>query len=147
MPDDLDSIGRLGVAMAMMKIEALCLPRFEQFKLTAQLPIVISRYDDRFAEILHPFEQLASFNRRSLVVDQIAENDQPARPVFRDQLEQPLRDRRHPPERNKPARRALAQFVAEMQVRHGEPALALMKERKTAIEQDFVGDERLVGTE
>jgi len=147
MPDDLDSIRSLGQAMTMMKIEALGLPRFEQFKPAAQLPIVVPRHNDRFAEIPDPFEELASFNRRSLVVHQVAKNNQTARAVFRDQLEQTLRDRRHPPQGNKPARRPLAQFVAEVQVRHGEPALTLMKEGKPAIEQNFVGDERLVWTE
>jgi hypothetical protein len=48
------------------------------------------------------------------------------------------------PQRNKPAGRALAQFVTEMQVRHDEPPLTLMKKREATIEQYFVGDERLV---
>jgi hypothetical protein len=34
-----------------------------------------------------------------------------------------------------------------MQVRHDEPALTLMKKRETTIEQNLVGDERLVRTE
>src|SRR5687768_6668266 len=34
-----------------------------------------------------------------------------------------------------------------MQVRHGEPAFPLMKKREAAIEQDFIGNERLVRTE
>lgn len=145
--DDLDSILHLGQAMAMVEVKALGLPRFEQLELAAQLSIVVPGYDDRLAKSRDPFEELVRCHGRRPVVHQIAENDQTARPIFRDQLEQALGDRRHPPHRNQPARCALAQFIAEMQVRHGEPAFPLMKERETAIEQDFVGDERLVGTE
>lgn len=147
MPDDLDSFLRRRQAMAMVKVEALRLPRFDQLKFATQLSIVVPGYDDRFARRPDRFEQFSRGRGRSLVVHQVSQNDQTARPVFRDQLVQTLGDRRHPPHRNKPARGALAQFIAEMQVRYGEPALPLMKERETAIEQDFIGDERLVGTE
>ena len=147
MPDYLDTICGLGEAMPMMKIETLGLPRFEQLKFTAQLSVVVSRHDDRLAKIPNPFEQLTRFNRGGLVVHQIAENNQTARPIFRDQVKEPLRDRCHLSERNQPARRALAQFIAEMQIRHREPAFTLMEKREAAIEEDFVGDEGLVRSE
>ncbi len=130
--------------MTVMKMKAPGFPRLEQLDLAAQLPIVISRDHNRFAEILDSLQQLASFAGRGLIVHQIAEDNQTARPILIDQLQQTLRDRLHPPHRNKPAGSALAQFVAKMEVRHGEPALALVEERQPAIEQNFVGDERLV---
>jgi len=53
----------------------------------------------------------------------------------------------HSPERNQTPRGALTQFVTEMQIRHGEPALVFMKKRETAIEHNVVGNEGLVGAQ
>jgi len=70
--------------MTVMKIKALGFPRVEQIDFAVQLPIVVSCHDDRLAKIPDPFEQLASFQCRGLVVHQITENNQTARPIFSD---------------------------------------------------------------
>jgi hypothetical protein len=108
MPDDLDSIRRLDDAMPMMKIEALGFPRVEQLNLAAQLSVVVPRNHNRLAKTLDPFQQLTSFNGSISIVHEIAENDQTAGPVLIEQLQQSLRDRRHPPHRHETAGQALA---------------------------------------
>lgn len=144
MPDDLDAAPPLGRAMAMMKMEALGFPRLHHLNLAAQLPIVVSRDDNRLAMRREVLQKFGGFRGRRLIVDEVAEDNELTRLIFIDQLHQPLGDRRHPPHRDETARRALAEFVAKMQVRHSEPALCPVEKREAAIEQDFIGDEGLV---
>jgi len=75
MTDDLNAVRASARAMTMMKIEALCLPRFDHFQLTAQAPIVISSDDDGLAGSPKALEQGARFQRRRLIVDEIAQDD------------------------------------------------------------------------
>jgi len=146
MPDDLDAVPALGRAMAMMKMEALGFPRFHHLNLAAQLPIVVPRDDNRLAMHREVLQKCGGFRGRGLIVDEVAEDNYLTRPIFIDQLPQPLGDRSHPPHRDETASRALAEFVTKMQVRHGEPALCLVEKREAAIKQDFIGDEGLVRT-
>jgi hypothetical protein len=55
-PDDLDAAGRFSLAVAMMKMKPFGFPGIEQLNLAAQLPVVISHDQDRFAQILDPFQ-------------------------------------------------------------------------------------------
>ena len=144
MSDDLDSLRLIDGAMAMMKMEALAFPRFHHRNVTAQLPIVISRDNDRLAVRSQILQKLGRFPRRGFVVNKVAENDQPARFVFMDQSHQTLGNRRHPPHGHETAGGALAEFVTEMQIGHGEPAFPLVEKREPAIEQDFIGNECLI---
>ena len=61
-----------------------------------------------------PVEQLRRERAASPIMHQIAHDDELARAVFVDQFRETRFDRSHPPERHQPARRALAQLVAEM---------------------------------
>jgi hypothetical protein len=102
--------------------------------------------DNRLAVRGQLSQQVGGFQCRSLIMHEVAEDNQAPRFVFTDQLQQPLRDRGHPPHWDETTRRALAELVAEMQVRYGEPAFRLVEKREPAIEEDFIGDEGLIGT-
>ena len=130
--------------MAVMKIKAFGFPRINHFNLTAQLPIVIPRNDNRLAARRQIPQKFGRFHRRCFIVNKVAKDNQPARLIFIDQLHQALRDRGHPPHRHETTGRALAEFVTEMQIGYGEPAFRLVEEREAPIEQDFIGDERLI---
>jgi hypothetical protein len=144
MADDLNKIGRPGRAMAVVKMEAFRSPRLDHFNLGAHLPIVISRDDHDLTMKGEVLQKPGSFQRRSPVVNQIAEDDEAPRRIFTHQLHQPLGNREHSPHRDQATSRALAEFVPKMQISHGEPAFALMEKCEAAIEQDFIGDERLI---
>lgn len=144
MSDNLDPVPALGCAMAMMKIEMFGFPKLHHFDFATQLSIVIPRDDDRLTVRGKILQKFSGFRRRSLIVDEVAEDNQAARPIFIDQLHQALGGRRHPPHRDEAASGALAEFVAKMQVGHGEPALRLVEKREAAVEQDFIGNERLI---
>ena len=146
MPDDLDPSRRLRGAMAMMEMKALGLPRRDHLDLSAQLPIVISRDHNWLTNLPKLLQQLDGLGSRRSIMHQVAQDDEPKRLIFFDELRQSLRNRRHPPHRHQPARRALAQFVAKMQVGHRQPAFDPMEKREPAIEQNIGGDERLVRT-
>ncbi len=130
--------------MSVMKMKTSGFPGFEPFHLAAKLPIMISRDQNRLAEFPDSLQQLARFHGSGSIVHEIAQNYETVRAILIDQLQETLGNGLHPPHWNQPAGRPLAQFVAEMQVRHGEPALALMEEGKPAIEHNFIGNERLV---
>ena len=98
------------------------------------MPVVISREHDRFAGIPEPFDQPTRFVRRSSVVDHVAYDYKMARLILRDQLHQSFLDRSHAPQRHQPTRRALAQFIPEVQIRDREPTLPSMKKREPTIE-------------
>jgi hypothetical protein len=146
MPDDLDPVRWFRRAMAVMEMKSSGRPGLDHFHLAAQLPIVISRDDDWLTNVSEALQQLRRLRGRCAVVDQIAQDDEPERPIFLHELGQALGDRRHAPHRHKPAGRALAQFIAEMEVGDRQPAFHLVEKRKPAIEQNIGGDQSLVGT-
>ncbi|MEY2556867.1 MAG: hypothetical protein QOE34_292 [Verrucomicrobiota bacterium] len=82
MSDNLDSLGGRNRTMTVMKMKALRFPGIEEFKRAAQLPIVISRDHDRLTKLPELFEEVASFRPRGSIVNEVAENDQMARPIF-----------------------------------------------------------------
>jgi hypothetical protein len=102
--------------------------------------------NNRLAVRRQILQQLGGFRCGGLVVDQVTQNNQALRPIFIYQRQQALRNRRHPPHRDKTARCALAEFIAKMQVGHGEPPLGLVEKREPPIKQDLIGDKRLIGT-
>lgn len=144
MADNLNSTSAVDGAMPVMKMEPLRFKRVNHFEVTAQLTIVIARHDNHLATIGEVAQKRSSLARRGFVVNEIAENDEPLRFVFVNQIRQSIRNRRHPPQWDESAGRALAQFITKMEIRDGEPPFSLMKKRKPAIEKNFVGDERLV---
>ena len=144
MSNDLDSLRLIHGTMAMMKMEAFDFPRLHHFNVTAQLPIVIARDNDRLAVRRQILQEARRFRGCCLIVDEIAQDNQMARLIFIDQLQQPRRDRRHSPHRHETADCALAQFVTEMQIGDRQPALPLVEKRETAIEQDLIGNECLI---
>ena len=144
MADDLDLVRPSRRTLAMMKIKALGLPRLNHFNVSAQLAIVIARDDNRFAMRCQISQKLRGFQSRGLLVNKVAQNDQTPRLVFINQLHQALGDRSHPPHRHETTSHALTEFVAKMQVGNGEPPLRLVEKREAAIEQDFIGDKRLI---
>jgi hypothetical protein len=75
MADDLDPMSTFGRAMTMMKMEADRFPGLLHFNLAAQLPIVISRDNDRLAVRRQILQKLRGLRRGGLVVDQVAEDD------------------------------------------------------------------------
>jgi len=144
MADDLDSMRLIHGAMAMMKMEPFCVPRFHHFDVTTQLPIVISGDNDRLAVRRQIFQKARRFRGSSLIMHEIAQDNQMLRFIFLDQLQQTLRDRRHSPHRHETAGGALAQLVTEMKIGDRQPTLLLVEKREAPIEQNFRGDERLV---
>lgn len=134
MADDLDAVPPLSRAMAMMKIEVVGFPGLRHLNLPAQLPIVIPRDNNRLAVPRQILQKLGGLWRGGLVVDQVAKDDELARPIFIYQLHQALRDRRHPPHRDEATGRALAELIAKMQVGDGQPTLRLMEKRQPPIE-------------
>ena len=142
--DDLDAAGRIRRAMPVMKMKPIRFQRVNHFDVAAQLPIVISRHDCDCTTFGKSAQQLDGFARRCFVVNQITEDDNAAWFVLVDEFGEPLRDRRHSPQRNESAGRALAQFITKMQVRDREPTLRSMEKREPSIEKNFIGDERLV---
>jgi hypothetical protein len=145
-PDYLNPVPALGSAMPMVKIKRLRLERVPHLDMAAQMTIVIPGDNDHFATLAKSAQELGRFTRRRPVVNQIAEHDKLPRFVFIDELREPIRDRRHPPQRDQGTGCALAQFVAKMQVRDREPPLGAMEKRKAAIQKNLIGDERLVWT-
>jgi len=131
----------------MMKMKLLGLPRLDHLDLAMQLPIVISRDHNWLTNLPKLLQQLDGLGRRRSIVHQVAQDDEPKWPIFINELRQSFRNRRHSPHWHQPASGALAQFVAEMQVGHREPAFDPMEKREPAIEHNIGGDERLVRTE
>lgn len=142
--NDLDPAPCFDRTMPVMKMESIRFERVDHFNLAAQLPVVIPSDDQDFAARCEIAQQLGGFASRRLIVNQIAKNDEPLRIVFADQLGQSIGDRRHSPQRNESASRTLAQFITKVQIRHRQPALALIEEREPAIEENFIGHESLV---
>ena len=75
MADDLDPRSPIDGAMAMMKMEVFGFPRLNHFNLTAQLPIMIPRDDNRLAVGRQILEKFGGFRRGSLIVDEVAEDN------------------------------------------------------------------------
>jgi len=144
MPDNLDATPAVDGAMTVMEMEPIRFERVDQFNVTPQLPVVVASHGNHLTTIGEVAQQLGSLSRRCLVMDEIAKNNQPLRLVFVHQLFQAVGDRRHSPQRNESAGRALAQFETEMEVRYGKPAFSSMEKREPAVEENFIGDERLV---
>lgn len=75
MPDDLDSIGLLGFAMAVLKDKLGRLTaRFEGDRVR-DVPVVIARERDNLAPRLEPPEKFGRRDSGSLIVHQISNND------------------------------------------------------------------------
>ena len=144
MSDDLDPMAMLGRAMAVMKTKLGGFPGLDHFNPAAELPVVVSRDDNGFATRRDILQEMGCLRRGSLVVDEVPQDNQLTRAIFAHQLHQTLGDRCHPPHRDEAAGRALAEFIAKMQVRHGQPALGLVKKSQPAIEQNFLGNEGLI---
>lgn len=145
MADDLNATGRIRCAMPVMKIKLIRFNRVEHFDFSAQVPIVISGNYDDLASFRETAKQLGRFAPCRLIVNQIAQNDETARLILTNEFAEPFRNRRHPPQRHQGAGSALAQFVAEMHVRDGEPTLRLVEKREPAVENNFICNERLIG--
>ena len=141
--DNLDALRRFRRAMAMVKMETLTLPRMSHRYRPGQCTIVIARQNDRLALSSQAREQLPRRRSRGAVMDQIAQDQKPARPIVGQQVQQPLLDRVHPPQREEATGRTLTQLVSEMEVRDRKPALFLMEKREPAIKNNIVGDRGL----
>lgn len=144
MADDLNAVPDLGRAMTVVKMKVISLERLHHLDVATQLPIVISGNDHHLAARHKSPQKLRRFARRRFVVDQITEEDELPRGVFVHQGDEPFRNGRHSPHRNETARRTLTQFISEMQVRDGEPPLTFVKKRQSAIQKNFIGDQRLI---
>ena len=144
MTDNLNAMSGLDRAMAVMKMEPIGLDRIDHFDLPAQLPIVVTGDYNDFAALTELSQKLPGFARRGFVMHEITENNKAFGRVSIDQLGQAFRDRRHSPHRDEGASRALAKFVAEMEVRHGQPALAFVKKAEPPIKNNFFGHQGLI---
>jgi hypothetical protein len=144
MADYLNPAPGVGSTVPVVEKEIARLQRLPHFNVSSQMPIMITGDDYHLTTFGEIAQELGCFPRRRFVMNQVAQNDQPAWFIFVDHLAEPLGNRRHPPHRDESASRALAQFITKMEVRHGEPALGLMEKRKPAIEKDISGDKRLV---
>ena len=142
-PDDLDRIGHLLNAVAMVEKKTFRLPRILQRPCGPQLPIMISREDNRLATLGQALNQSSRLGRSRAVMDDVPDDDQVTRSIIREELLQPVFDGSHPPHRVQASRRALAQFVAKVKVRHRQPALLPVEERESAIQNDIPGDDGL----
>ncbi len=127
MTDDLDAIARGSAAVAMIELKSVRFPMRDHLKRDSDPAIVITRYENRltlFPQSGH--ETRGGFGRGS-IMHEIAQQNEPRRLILGQQFQQPCLDKIHPPERMQAACRALAQFEAEMQIRHSQPALTLVK--------------------
>jgi len=145
MANDLNAIGHIRCAMPVMKIKLIRFNRVAHLDLIAQVPVVISGHHDDFASFRKTAEQLGRFARCRFVVNQIAQNDETAGLILSDEFFEPFRNRRHPPQRHQGSGRALTQFVAEMHVRDREPTLGSVEKRESAVENNFICNEPLIG--
>ena len=143
-PHDLDPVRDIRGAMTVMKKKLLRLQRIDHLDVAAQLPVVVPGNDHHFTSPRETAQQLSRFPGRHFIVNQIAEDDQTPGPVFIHQFLEPFGDRRHSPHGNQPPGRALAQFIAKMQVCDGEPALRSVKKGEPPIQKNFIGDQRLI---
>ncbi len=142
-PDDLDRIGHLLDAVAMVEKKTFRLPRIFQRPCGPQLAIMISREDNRLAQRGQSLNQSPRLGRGRAVMDDVPDNDEVTRTIIRQELPQPVFDGSHPPHRVQPSRRALAQFVAKVKVCHRQPALLPVEERESSIQKDIPGDDGL----
>ena len=76
----------------MMKMKAFRFPRLHHFDVAAQLPIVISRDDNQLTNVPEASQQFGCLPGRGSIVDQIAQDDELIRLIFRDELRQALGD-------------------------------------------------------
>ena len=109
MPDDLDRVRHLRRAVAVMKMESVRSPGILQRPRGRKLPVVISRQNDQLAQCRQSLKQITRrLGRRGAIVNNVADDDEVARSIVRDQLPQPVFDRGHPPHRQEASRRSLA---------------------------------------
>ncbi len=142
-PDDLDGIGHLLDAVAMVEKKTFRLPGILQRPCGPQLAIMISSEDNRLAKRGQARNQPSRLRRRRAVMDNVPDNHEVPRSIIREELLQSVFDGSHPPHRMQTSRRALAQFVAKVKIRHRQPALRPVEERESSIEDDIPGDDGL----
>ncbi|MEY2526481.1 MAG: hypothetical protein QOE73_1252 [Verrucomicrobiota bacterium] len=127
----------------MMKVKTFRFPRIDELNCRGDLAVVITRDDDYLAKISRALNQSLCFACGGAVVHQIPQNDQSFRPIIFEEREQPRTARLHSPERKKITRGALAQFITEMQIGHGQPFLSFMEEGEARVEQHISCDQNL----
>jgi hypothetical protein len=108
MSDDLNALGDIGRAMSVMKMKPVRLPGIQHRDPTGQLAIMIAREQNWFRDLRDPSDQLTQFDGGSFVVHEVAQEDEVLRLIILYQFDEPFFDRRHPPHRHEPSRRALA---------------------------------------
>lgn len=141
MPDDASAplaLPRLAVAMHEDKPGRF--PARAELDRMGGVPIVIAGQGDDFAALAQPCEKFASKHGRGAIVNQIAHDDELPRLVFLEQLDEPLLDRAHPPERHEPASRSLRKLIAEVQIGHRQPAFIFMKKGEAPVQKDVWGN-------
>ncbi len=77
----------------------------------------------------------------------ISYDNQVLRLIIDQQFPQTLFHRSHAPERHQSSGCALAQFVTEMKISHGQPALRAMEKSEPTIEQNVGRDQCLIWCE
>lgn len=106
---------------------------------------MISRDQHHAAERTELLQEPEQFLPSRAVMHKIAHQDEMGRAIDGEQLEQARFDCLHAEERKEISGGALAQLIAEVEIRHGQPAIAFMKKGKATIEQDIFGDHHLTG--
>lgn len=97
--DDLNRIRHLCGAVPVMEKEPFRSPEILQRQRIRQLPIVISRQDNRLARLRKSLDQSPYLGRRGAVMDEVADDDEVARLIVREELLKPVFNGSHPPYR------------------------------------------------
>lgn len=82
---------------------------------------------NHFGNCAQPRRQRIKVTDRSSIVNQIAKQNQMQRVVMLEQFFQTRLDVLHAPERKQIATRAVANFIAEVQIGHRQPAFSPVK--------------------
>ena len=140
MPDYLDLVRNLLLAMSMMKTKAVISPDRHRIEPSAQLPVMIAgdQYDGGAS--IELVNQLRQPRHTGSVMNQIAQQDKCFRFVIAQQLIETRLNCLHTPQRKQTARGALAQFEAEMEIGNNQPFLSPVKQREAAIKYNVLSD-------
>src|SRR5450432_807686 len=106
MADDLDPAGLVSLAVTVLENKVRRLPTGSELDRARHVSIVISRERDHFAAAAQTREQIARCGTGSLVVHQIADDEELPRQIIFEQCVQSLSDRSHAPKWDQATRRA-----------------------------------------
>jgi len=114
MADNSNPPARIGFAISVLKDELRCFPAGPKLNRVGCASVMVPGEHDDFEAITEAIKQCLRRLNRSAIMKQVANDNQLARLIFGQQFLEPMLDRSHAPQRNEPACRALAQFIAKV---------------------------------